>query len=326
MSVLVRLWDAYSVPSPAGKDILILVCLCLTLAVTTGGLLYRWLANTLKYQPVSSVPIACVYSAAMFLVSFLCHPLRCVLTLTLPGICTKQGRKLLISASFMILVLNVVPNITINVGAVARLLKCTAEGYTKTLLNSSEPFNTAKQDLMNAFLKVDWNDASVGVNLRKLGDSTHVDVSQVKDRITKMLDLIEGNVAQARNTFMAYKLVSNRILAALFVALLIYESSQYLKSYLTLLQFDNEYISKDLQKDMAHAAKGDGTLSRRCNITSQECTSSLVALAVVTLYFIAIALIALLDYVVYSAVQVILPLLLNFPSTTASISVSYKVR
>lgn len=326
MSVLVRLWDVYSVPSPAGKDILILMCLCLTLAVTTGGLLYHWLANTLKYQPKLSIPTACVYSTVMFLVSFLCHPLRCVLTLTLPSICTKQGRKLLISASIMILVLNVLPNITANVGAVAQLLKCTTEGFTKTLLNSSGPFNAAKQDLVEQLAKLDWKDTSIAPNMRALDYSTHVNVSEVKDRITKILDLIEGNVTHARNTFKMYKLLSNRILAAIFVALLIYESSQYLKSYLTLLQFDNDYISKDLQKNMAHAAKGDSALSRRCNITSQECTSSLVALAVVTLYFIAIALIVLLDHVVYQAVQVVLPLLLDFPSTTASISVDYTVR
>lgn len=326
MSVLVHLWDVYSAPSPAGKDILILMCICLTLTVTTGGLLYHWLANTLKYQPEASIPTACVYSAAMFLVSFLCHPLRCVLTLTLPGICTKQGRKLLISFSIMILVLNVVPNIMGNVGAVARLLKCTTEGFTKTLLNSSEPFNIAKQDLMKEFIKLDWTDTSIVPNLRKLNSFTHVNVSEVKGRITKMLDLIEGNVTYVRNTLEAYKLLSNRILAAIFVALLIYESSQYLKSYLTLLEFDNDYISKDLQKNMAHAAKGDSALSRRCKITSQECTSSLVALAVVTLYFISIALIVLLDYVVYHTIQVILPLLLDFPSTTASISVNYKVR
>lgn len=326
MSVLVHLWDVYSAPSPAGKDILILMCLCLTFAVTTGGLLYHWLANTLKYRPESSIPTACVYSAAMFLVSFLCHPLRCVLTLTLPSICTKQGRKLLISASIMILVLNVVPNITVNIGAVARLMKCTTEGFTKTLLNSSEPFNKAKQDLVEEFTKLNWIDTSITPNLRKLDYSTHVEVSEVKNRITKLLDLIEGNVMDARNTFKAYKLLSNRILAAIFVALLIYESSQYLKSYLTLLQFDNDYISKDLQKNMAHAAKGDSALSRRCNITSQECTSSLVTLAVVTLYFTAIALIVLLDQIVYHAVQVVLPSLLDFPSTTASINVNYMVR
>lgn len=326
MSVLVRLWDVYSVPSPAGKDILILMCLCLSLAVTTGCLLYHWLANTLKYQYESSVPTACVYSAAVFLVSFLCHPLRCVLTMTLPTVCTKQGRKLLISASIMILILNVVPNITVNVGAAARLLKCTAEGFTKTLLNSSEPFNMAKQDLVKEFIKLDWQDTSIIPNLRKLDQSTRVDVSEVKDRITKMLVLIEGKVTDARNTFKECKLLSNRILAAIFVVLLIYESSQYLKSYLMLLQFDNDYISKDLQKNMAHAAKGDSAFSRRCNITSQECTSSLVALAVVTLYFIAIALIVLLDHVVYQVVQAILPWLLDFPPTTASISVSYTVR
>ncbi|KAM6924492.1 osteoclast stimulatory transmembrane protein [Xenentodon cancila] len=329
-SLLCYLWDVYSTPAPTGRDILTLLSLCFTFTIITGGLLYHWLSKTLNYDHQVSVLTTCFYSVTMFLVSFLCHPLRCVLTMILPTVCTKQGRKLLISASIMILVLNVIPNITVNVGAVARILKCTAEGFTRTLLNSSEPFVKAKQDLIEEAIKVKREDLNIVNNLRTLDHFTHVNVSAVKSRFTKMIGEIEVDFSHARNILKTCKLLSNRILAVIFVALLITESACYLKSYLTSVWFDNSLISKALKSKTSHA--GDKKLTRdkicfrSCKITNQECTSCFISLVVVTLYFSAITVIIVLDHVVYHLVQMIVPWVLDFPPTTASISVSYKVQ
>ncbi|KAI4798843.1 hypothetical protein KUCAC02_020447 [Chaenocephalus aceratus] len=130
---------------------------------------------------------------------------------------------------------------------------------------------------------------------------------------------IEGDFSHARNTLKHYKLLSNRVLAAMFVAALIFESARYLKSYLGCVQFDNEHVSKEDEAER----KGCPT---SCRMSGQESTSCFLSLLVVTLYFMAITLVVALDHVVFLIVQAALPWVLEFPPTTASISVDYKVK
>lgn len=324
--MVLHLWDIYSSPVLSGRDVLTLLLLCSCLAAITGGLLYHWLAKTLSYSYELSVQTACIYSLLMLLATFLCHPLRCVLTMILPIVCTKQGRKLLISASVMVLILNVIPNIALNFGAVAQILKCTTEGFTRSLLNSSKPLNKAKQDLVGEIQRADvWSNIN---QLKKLAQLTNVDVSEVKLRFMKMIGQIEQNFSQTKELLQTYLLLSNRILAAVFVALLVFESLLYLKSYLSSVQFGNS------SKELLHKESTGGRAARpwcplsslRCRIQSHERSSCVVALLVVTFYFLVIGLTVTLDHVVYHVVDLIIPWLLDFPSTSAIFDVSYEVR
>lgn len=317
---MLHLWAVYSSSVPSGRDVLTLLLLCCCLAATTGGLLYHWLAGTLNYSPRLSVQTACVYSALMLLASFLCHPLRCVLTMTLPVVCTKQGRKLLLSASVMVLILNVVPNMALNFGAVAQVLRCTTEGFTRSLLNSSRPLNEAKANLVVEMQKTNlWSNIK---QLEKFAQLTNVDVSEVKVRFMQMIGQIEQNFSQTKELLQTGLLLANRVLAALFVALLVFESLLYLKSYLSSVRFCNS-TKELLQKEPAGPRCPLSSL--RCGIRSHERSSCAVALLLVTLYFLAITLTVMLDYVVYHVVDLIIPWLLNFPSTTAIFDVSFKV-
>lgn len=228
----------------------------------------------------------------------------------------------------MILVLRVIPNITVNVGAVAHILRCTAEGFAKTLLNSSEPFNIAKGDLFEkAGAESMGMSMSVLTKVKKLDLFTHVDVSEVKKRFTQVIGHIEADFTHSRDLLHQCKLLSNRILAAIFVALLIFESARYLKSYLTSVEFDN--ISQELPKKAASASStrpAKNKINPSCRITSQECASCFISLVVVTLLFLAISSIVALDYVVCHIVEVIVPWLQDFPPTSAGINIDYKVR
>uniref|UniRef100_A0A8C5EYM6 Dendritic cell-specific transmembrane protein-like domain-containing protein n=1 Tax=Gouania willdenowi TaxID=441366 RepID=A0A8C5EYM6_GOUWI len=315
--VLVHLWGVYSSPAPWGRDLLTLLCLCFTLSVVTGFLLHHWLSHTLRYQHTASLQTSCVHSLVLFLVTSLSHPLRCVLTLTLPTVCTKQGRKLLLSTSIMVLVLNVVPNISLNVGAVTRVLKCTAEGFTRTLLNSSHPLNQVRQDLVDEVIRVKREDLSMVKTLRTLNHVTRVDVSQVRSRLEKMISQIEDDFSQATSVLKDYKLMSNRVLAAVFVVLLIVESARYLKSYLMVVQVQN--------KDLVQRKAPDGGQRPSCEVTGQEVTSSFLSLFLVTLHYVSMLLLLLMDYIVYHIVQIIVPWFMDFPPTSAVISVDYTV-
>lgn len=328
---MLHLWDIYSAPAPSGRDVLALLSLCLSLAAITGGLLYHWLSKTLSYSYQASVQTAGIYGVLVLLASFLSHPLRCVLTVTLPTVCTKQGRKLLLSASVMIVILNVIPNIALNMGALARMLKCTTEGFTKSLLNSSEPLNKAKQDLLEEVEGVNLGSNFNLKNLnylKKLAQLTNVDVSEVKDRFREMIGQIELNFSHTSVLLQDCLLLSNRILAAVFVVLLVVESWRYLKSYLSSARFGSS--SKELlQKESSRASRGrpwPPILPLRCRIQSHECPSCVIALLVVTFYFFVITLIVTLDHVVYHVVKLIIPWLLDFPSTSVTLDVSYKVR
>lgn len=224
----------------------------------------------------------------------------------------------------MVIMVNVIPNITANVEAVAHILKCTAEGFTRTLLNSTEPFNKAKEDLVEEAIKARRDDLSIVNHLRQLDHYTHIDVSEVKSMFGHLIGQIEANFSHAKNLMIEYKLLSKRIIAAIFVALLIAESAHYLKSYLTSVRFDNGFISKALQQKTSEDGKKINVPI--CKITSQECTSCFISLVVVTIYFLAITLIIVLDHIVYYIVQMVVPWVMDFPPTTASISVNYEVR
>ncbi|CAB1336547.1 unnamed protein product, partial [Coregonus sp. 'balchen'] len=303
-------------PTLAAKEVLTLLSMCFIIAMVTGGLLYHWMTEILRYDSGTSSTAACIYTVAILFLSFLCHPLRCVLTMILPTLGTKQGRKLIISTSVIVLVLNIILNITVNMGVVMHVLKCTSEGFARSLLNSSELFQEAKRDLVREAIKVKQEELNIVNKLRKFDHFTHIDVSEVQNKFVTVSKQIESDFSRANKLLEEYKLLSNRILAAIFVIYLIVESAYYLKSYVISVKFDNVYITRQLLQK----ASDDGIQIEPTNL--KKMVNSTI---VVTLYFIVIIFIMALDHIVYHLVTVSGPWLLEVPATAVSIAVKYKV-
>ncbi|KAJ8369887.1 hypothetical protein SKAU_G00099150 [Synaphobranchus kaupii] len=189
-TTLHNLWDAYSKPAPETfREGLTLLCLCSAVAAVTGSFLFQWMSQVLKYDQLPSATAAGLYAVSAFFLLPLVHPLRCALTLVLPSLGTKQGRKLIISTSVMLLVLNVVPNIAANVGVVAHVLRCTASSLAHSLITSSELVDSVKGDLV----KEAWEPSSVfAPRLREFDQDTNINLSEVKQRFVDVSHLKAG--------------------------------------------------------------------------------------------------------------------------------------
>ncbi|XP_035238128.1 osteoclast stimulatory transmembrane protein [Anguilla anguilla] len=322
-------WDAYSKPAPETiREGLTLLCLCSIVAMVTGGFLFHWMSQCLRYDQLASATVAGFYAVAAFLLLSLVHPLRCTLALILPSLGTKQGRKLIISTSMMLLALNVIPNIASNVGVVAHVLKCTASGLAQSLINSSELVNTAKGDLVKEARKVDF---LVPRLLTEFDHDTNINVSQVKQRFVVVSQQIENDISHIKRVVEDIRLVANRLLAAFFVIYLFVESALYLNTYLTNVKFDNIYITGQLE----HMARENGILSSDMKnmvsstsykISKQEFLKCVLRLAGVSLYFVVVVFIVVMDHAVCHLVKAGQPLLLDQPPSSISITINYKVQ
>eukprot|EP00062_Callorhinchus_milii_P019416 gi/632973943/ref/XP_007903397.1/ PREDICTED: osteoclast stimulatory transmembrane protein [Callorhinchus milii] len=108
-----------------------------------GGLLYNWMFSSLEYEAHVSGAISGVFVAVAFLLLLLVHPVRCLFTLAVPTLGTKQGRHLLLSSCFMLVAVNIIPNIVDNIKMMLKVLECITRSSSESFVNSSELLNAA---------------------------------------------------------------------------------------------------------------------------------------------------------------------------------------
>ncbi|KAL4623715.1 osteoclast stimulatory transmembrane protein [Arapaima gigas] len=306
--------------------------LCLVATSVTGGLLYSWMVGTLRYGRVAAGATAYVYGTAAFLLLFFVHPARCVFTVALPTLGTKQGRKLVLSTAVMLLMLNTVPNIATNVGVLSRLLKCTSENLVHSLIDSSGVVNRAKGDLTREATSVNDGVPQIVSSRVDFPRLTNIDTTAVQQRFNSMSENIKRDLSHTSHVLRRIQLVANRLLAGLFVICLFFESAVYLKSYLTNEKFDNICITRKLismaQANGVHISPGSMKHLQRstsCSISRQELLRCVPRIAVVTLYFVATLLVVTLDYMVYHLIGASKPWVLNIPSADVNVSIDFKV-
>ncbi|XP_023690989.2 osteoclast stimulatory transmembrane protein [Paramormyrops kingsleyae] len=311
------LWSIYSKTHPDGiKEVVTLMFLCLAVAFLSGIILFSWMASSLSYGQRVSGATASIYGVAAFVSLFLCHPVRCVFTMALPTLGTKQGRRFILSAAVTLLMLNVLPNIGANVGVVSHTLKCSGGNLAQSLINSSEIINWAKGELVTAAMKAKETELQFVRSLRNFDHFTYINLSNINQRFVSVSQNIERDFSHAKYTIKNMKLVASRFIAALFIIYLFVESALYLKSYLTDVKFDNPYITGHKKRN-SHSAI--------CRISRQELLRCAPRILVMSWYFTVTLLVIILDHILYHLVSASKARLLDIPPISINISLAYKV-
>nr|XP_015220051.1 PREDICTED: osteoclast stimulatory transmembrane protein-like [Lepisosteus oculatus] len=327
-------WNAYTKPKPDScTEGLTLLLLCFIIAVATGGLFFQWLSKTLQYGLCASSVTTWIYSTAIFLVLSLVHPARCVFTVILPCLGTKKGRRLIISTSIMLLVLNVIPNIARNVNVIARILRCTSVALTESLINSSQLVNEAKEELIQRIIQARKNEITFVKSLTHFDTRTRINVSEVQQQFNLVSQKIEGDFSWVKMLVEETLLQANRLLAAMFVICLVTSSTWYLKAYLTDVRFDNVYITRQLERlarrNGIEILPGDAKKlisSRGCRMSQQEFLRCVPYLLVITSYLILTLVVIAVDHMVFHFIVAGGLWLSGDPYVTATIDVKYTVR
>ncbi|KAM9219078.1 osteoclast stimulatory transmembrane protein [Leptosomus discolor] len=242
------LWSVYSKPVPAnGRELwtLFLQCSCITAVI--GGLFYNWMFASLEYSWHLSIAMAVSFSLLLLLTLFLVHPARCVFSIIMPTLGTKQGRKLLLSTCIMIAVVNITPNIISNIKTILQVIKCICKNSSESLLNSTALLETASWEFGDAI-----QETGHAINIHRPMNG-HFQFSLLKNSsfIYQQMCLTGEKIGR---DFLAVEVlvkdsvrVGNKLVAGFSMLYLCFESAWYLKNYLTNVRFDNFYITKKLE-------------------------------------------------------------------------------
>ncbi|KFQ53707.1 Osteoclast stimulatory transmembrane protein, partial [Pelecanus crispus] len=242
-------WSIYSKPVPAnGRELWTLFLQCSCVTVVIGGLFYNWMFASLEYSWHLSIIMAISFSLLLLLTLFLVHPARCVFSMIMPTFGTKQGRKLLLSTCIMIVVVNITPNIISNIKTILQVIKCICKNSSESLLNSTALLETASWELGDAI-----QETAHSINIHRPMNG-HFQFSLLKNSsfIYQQMHLAGEKIGR---DFLAVEVlvkdsvrVGNKLVAGLSMLYLCFESTWYLKNYLTNLRFDNFYITKKLER------------------------------------------------------------------------------
>ncbi|XP_060088957.1 osteoclast stimulatory transmembrane protein [Heteronotia binoei] len=334
---ILEIWHAYSTPVPSNhKQLLSLFLICCCIAVSIGGLFYRWMFSSLQYSFQFSSATATAVSLLALLTLFLVHPLRCMFTMMVPTLGTKQGRRLLLSACFMIVAVNIVPNIMSNIQAILQVIKCICRNSSESLLISTHLLGNASWDF-SRYLKgvVDFMPNQI-VKPRDghIQFETYNNSFLLSQNLNKASQRIKEDFSHVEMLAQKVMLLANRIIAGFILFYLIFESAWYLKSYLTDLQFDNIYITKKLE-DLAQRNEATHLLvcspkklikSTGLKLTREELMTCLRHMVLLTLMLILTLVIIATDYIAFHLTQAMVAEVSRFPVVPITFQIKYDVK
>lgn len=326
------LWWIYSKPVPAdGRELWTLFLQCSCIAAVIGGLFYNWMFASLEYSWHLSLAMAVSFSLLLLLTLLLVHPARCVFTMIMPTLGTKQGRKLLFSTCIMIAVVNITPNIIGNIKTILQVIKCICKNSSDSLLNStallekvSWEFGDAIQETIHSIYKP--MNGHFRFSLLQNSSLIYQKMHLASEKISREFLSVEVLVKDSIR-------VANRLAAGFFMLYLCFESTWYLKNYLTNLCFDNFYITKKLERlavdrKATHLLVGSSKKLIQptgLKLSWEEVVLCLVQAMLVTVALLLMLLVVTMDHFAFSMADTAMRKAAQFSAVPVTLSIKYKV-
>ncbi|NXO96094.1 OCSTP protein, partial [Certhia brachydactyla] len=326
------LWWIYSKPVPAdGRELWTLFLQCSCITVVIGGLFYNWVFASLEYSWHLSVAMAVSFSLLLLLTLLLVHPARCVFSMIMPTLGTKQGRQLLLSTCIMIAVVNITPNIISNIKTILQVIKCICKNSSDSLLNStalldkvSWEFGDAIQDTIHSIYKP--MNGHFRFSLLQNSSLIYQKMHLAGEKISRDFSSVEVLVKDSIR-------VTKRLAAGFFMLCLCFESTWYLKNYLTDLRFDNFYITKKLERlatdrRAAHLLVGSSKKlirPRGLKLSWEEVVLCLVRAMLVTVALMLMLVLVAMDHFAFSMADTAVTKAAQFSTVPVTLNIKYKV-
>ncbi|NXN81647.1 OCSTP protein, partial [Bombycilla garrulus] len=327
------LWWIYSKPVPAdGRELCTLFLQCSCITVVIGGLFYNWMFASLEYSWHLSVAMAVSFSLLLLLILLVVHPARCVFSMIMPTLGTKQGRKLLFSTCIMIAAVNITPNIISNIKTILQVIKCISKNSSESLLNStallekvSWEFGDAVQENIQSIYKP--MNGHFRFSLLQNSSLIYQKMHLASEKISREFLSVEVLVKESIR-------VANRLAAGFFMLYLCFESTWYLKNYLTNLRFDNFYMTKKLERlavdrGAAHLLVGSSKKLIQptgLKLSWEEAVQCLVRAMLVTVALLLLLLVVAMDHFAFSVADTAVTKAAQFSTVPVTLNIKYKVR
>ncbi|XP_009565873.2 osteoclast stimulatory transmembrane protein [Cuculus canorus] len=329
------LWSVYSKPVPAnGRELWTLFLQCSCVTVVIGGLFYNWIFASLEYSWHLSIAMAISFSLLLLLTLFLVHPARCVFSMIMPTLGTKQGRKLLLSTCIMIVAVNVTPNILSNIKTILQVIKCICKNSSESLLNSTALLGKASWEFGDAIQK---NVDSANID-RPMNGHFQFSLLHNSSLIYHQMHLAGEKIGR---DFLAVEVlvkdsvqIGNKLVAGFSMLYLCFESTWYLKNYLTNLRFDNFYITKKLEclavdRKSAHLlVRSPRNLIRPTGLklSREEVMLCLVQTMLLTVALMLMLVVVAMDHFAFSMADTAVRKAAQFSVVPIALSIKYRAK
>ncbi|XP_069807977.1 osteoclast stimulatory transmembrane protein-like [Dendropsophus ebraccatus] len=292
------------------KQTLLLCILCSVFSSIAGASLHIWLSQTLQYGSSFTFVLALTTAIIICIVLVLIHPVRCILTMIIPTLGTKQGRRLLLSTCFMFMAVEILPNIFRNLKNIFHIIRCISQHSAERILDSTRTFQNMTVELSNAVKKT--TDVMAQLQLKtplEVNFFADINTQEISNQISIVGNNMKNDFETVELVFKDLILLSNRVFAGCFVLYVLFSSSSYLRNYLTDIRFDNKYITRQLMEmaqkyNITDKGSSLGLIKATgLKMSGKEFGSILFRLLVTLVFALLSALIIAMDHIVYQLVK-----------------------